>query len=719
MKNLQLVFTGVLITSLLLRDTSCADSDFVCPEEFGYYQHPGDCSKYYVCVFGGPLLESCTGGLMYSHELQTCDWPRNVVCVSGKRNGEITEFTESLKNDDGDGQDHERVPRLLVEDVNFGQKNVPDTTKATSTTTTRSRSRSDSDIGDLLFEDEDEILYPSSSNGGASTESGIVERSFSSSDAYDDVDVFVSGSGSNHQTLTGSGSSGSSLDGGSGSRDGRGVIGGGSQGSGGNGVAGGDLEGHQHHQGLLDEKEEDLLTAKSTELLHSPPVYESDIDTRDHDFYDYAEHPGVQDDDFYYVSWEDPIYDVFEDYDYSDPNRNRRLTGNNVSVDYDKHPPQRPPVVRPELQFVNPGAKATNCKNQRCHLPDCLCGQTRLKEMAATLHRPQLVMITFDDSVNDLNRDLYKEIFRDYRLNPNGCPISATFYVSHEWTDYSQVQNLYASGHEIASHSISHSYGEQFSKSKWMLEMVGQRELLSAFAGIPLEDIRGMRAPFLAIGGDNMFEMMYEANFTYDSSMPVYENKPPAFPYTMDYKMPHDCMIPPCPEKAYPGLWQIPLVMWNDLGNGRCSMLDACSNPNNPEDVFKLLWTNFARHYNTNRAPIGLFYHAAWFTQPHNMEGFQRFLDTILSLDDVWFVTSWQAIQWMRNLANPVDPLNFEPFQCNTKKKKREYCVNPKVCNLWHNSSVRYMRTCQECPANYPWTGNTGISNSVANEIKN
>ena len=60
-----------------------------------------------------------------------------------------------------------------------------------------------------------------------------------------------------------------------------------------------------------------LYSAKSTELLHSPPVYESDIDTRDHDFYDYAEHPGVQDDDFYYVSWEDPIYDVFEDYDYS------------------------------------------------------------------------------------------------------------------------------------------------------------------------------------------------------------------------------------------------------------------------------------------------------------------------------------------------------------------------------------------------------------------
>lgn len=50
-----------------------------------------------------------------SHELQTCDWPRNVVCVKGKRNGDI-----GFTND----EDHERVPRILVEDVNYGQKNV-------------------------------------------------------------------------------------------------------------------------------------------------------------------------------------------------------------------------------------------------------------------------------------------------------------------------------------------------------------------------------------------------------------------------------------------------------------------------------------------------------------------------------------------------------------------------------------------------------------------
>ena len=84
----------------------------------------------------------------------------------------------------------------------------------------------------------------------------------------------------------------------------------------------------------------------------------------DQDFYDYAVAAAVPDDDFYYVSWEDPIYDVFEEYDYSgmchlkshkkdrpspfsiarffaDPSdRNRRLTGTNITVDYTR-PPQR------------------------------------------------------------------------------------------------------------------------------------------------------------------------------------------------------------------------------------------------------------------------------------------------------------------------------------------------------------------------------------------
>ncbi|XP_030748310.1 uncharacterized protein LOC115876616 isoform X2 [Sitophilus oryzae] len=384
-------------------------------------------------------------------------------------------------------------------------------------------------------------------------------------------------------------------------------------------------------------------------------------------------------------------------------------------VDVYRFPPTRPEPIYPQPQ---PDKTAAKCRKDVCLLPDCYCGGKDIPGDLPVEQVPQIVLLTFDDSVNDLNKGLYQDLFERGRTNPNGCPIAATFYVSHEWTDYSQVQNLYSDGHELASHTVSHSFGEQFSQKKWTREVAGQREILAAYGGIKMEDIKGMRAPFLSVGGNKMFKMLYDSNFTYDSSMPIYENKPPSWPYTLDYKLFHDCMIPPCPTRSYPGVWEVPMVMWQDLNGGRCSMGDACSNPPDAEGVFKMLLKNFQRHYTTNRAPFGLFYHAAWFTQPHHKEGFINFIDTILAMKDVWFLTNWQAIQWVRD-PTPSSRLNgFQPFQCNYSDRPKR-CNNPKVCNLWHKSGVRYMRTCQPCPDIYPWTGNTGIRSSrVDNDIE-
>ncbi|XP_027841201.2 uncharacterized protein LOC114122668 isoform X2 [Aphis gossypii] len=377
-------------------------------------------------------------------------------------------------------------------------------------------------------------------------------------------------------------------------------------------------------------------------------------------------------------------------------------------VDVYKYAPARPDPIYPTPQ---PDKTAAKCRKDVCQLPDCSCGGKEIPGDLAPEETPQIVLLTFDDSVNDLNKGLYTDLFEKGRVNPNGCPISATFYVSHEWTDYSQVQNLYAAGHEIASHSVSHSFGEQFSQKKWTKEIVGQREILSAYGGVRQEDIRGMRAPFLAVGGNKMFKMLYDSNFTYDSSMPIYENKPPSWPYTLDYKLFHDCMIPPCPTRSYPGVWEVPMVMWQDLNGGRCSMGDACSNPSDADGVQKMLMKNFDRHFTSNRAPFGLFYHAAWFTQPHHKEGFIKFLDNIVSMPEVWIVTNWQAIQWVRDPTSISRLQSFTPFHCDLSERPKK-CNNPKVCNLWHKSGVRYMRTCQPCPDIYPWTGKTGIRSS-------
>ena len=57
---------------------------------------------------------------------------------------------------------------------------------------------------------------------------------------------------------------------------------------------------------------------------------------------------------------------------------------------------------------------------------------------------PQMIVITFDDAVNDENWSLYQDkLFPPTYKNPNGCPIHGTFYTSHQYTNYAMVQKLW------------------------------------------------------------------------------------------------------------------------------------------------------------------------------------------------------------------------------------------------------------------------------------
>lgn len=49
----------------------------------------------------------------------------------------------------------------------------------------------------------------------------------------------------------------------------------------------------------------------------------------------------------------------------------------------------------------------------------------------------------------------YDRILKD-RVNPNGCPVTMTFYVTHDGgTNYEQVNKFYNQGHEMASHTVT------------------------------------------------------------------------------------------------------------------------------------------------------------------------------------------------------------------------------------------------------------------------
>ncbi|XP_063859315.1 uncharacterized protein LOC135100273 isoform X16 [Scylla paramamosain] len=728
-------------------------ADFNCPQDFGYYPHPTDCTQYYVCVFGGALQESCTGGLVYSHELETCDWPRNVDCAPGATGGgvstiivtdprtrssntrPISPVTESLTPSVGsfdkfdhsfsstknhrttqtlNGADRSGNERALFRQPSSKSQflsshfssssffNAPGTGGTNNRRPTKSASftpspvvvshgpsapaRLPSSVDQTYFSDfnytdpdyyfyYDDLLYDYYDVPGATPTQAPARHPAPTQPAI--------------RTRVAPSTSSKSF-----------------------GRSGSTSRGRASSSRATTSPSQSFQAAPAAPRLRSPssssspariPSRPSSSSTRSSSSSNSRPQPTPSG---------PPAVDN------SQPKRSRRPTLKPVSVlapsaptasiDIWRYPPRRPTPTRPH---PTPDTKATKCDPKVCRLPDCYCGGGDIPGGFSAAETPQLVLLTFDDSVNDLNKDLYTDLFEKGRLNPNGCPILSTMYVSHEWTDYSQVQNLYAEGHEIASHSITHSFGEQFSTTKWAKEIAGQREILSAYGGVKMEDVRGMRAPFLAVGGNKMYRMLYEQNFTYDSSMPVYENNPPSWPYTLDYRLFHDCMIPPCPTNSFPGLWQVPMVMWQDLKGGRCSMGDACTTPPDAEGVYKMLIKNFERHYTTNRAPFGLFYHAAWFTTPHHKEGFIAFLDTITAMDDVWLVTNWQALQWVRDPTPLSRVKSFGPFQCNYSDRPK--CTTKKVCNVWHKGGVRYMRTCQKCPDEYPWTGNTGVKSPL------
>lgn len=52
-----------------------------------------------------------------------------------------------------------------------------------------------------------------------------------------------------------------------------------------------------------------------------------------------------------------------------------------------------------------------------------------------------------------------------------------------------------------------------------------------------------------------------------------------------------------------------------------CAMMDQCPPMGDEEEVYQMLMHNFRRHYNTNRAPLGLYFHTIWFKVKHNMKG--------------------------------------------------------------------------------------------------
>ncbi|KAM7356202.1 obstructor-F [Cochliomyia hominivorax] len=50
------------------------------PKRQSYVAHPKDCSKYFMCIMGTPVMTSCPTGLMWDSKKEYCDLAKNVKC---------------------------------------------------------------------------------------------------------------------------------------------------------------------------------------------------------------------------------------------------------------------------------------------------------------------------------------------------------------------------------------------------------------------------------------------------------------------------------------------------------------------------------------------------------------------------------------------------------------------------------------------------------------
>jgi hypothetical protein len=365
--------------------------------------------------------------------------------------------------------------------------------------------------------------------------------------------------------------------------------------------------------------------------------------------------------------------------------------------------------------------RAPECDPTQCALPDCFCSAdgTRIPGNIEPSQVPQMITITFNGAVNVDNIDLYEDIFNGQRQNPNGCSVKGTFFVSHKYTNYSAVQDLHRKGHEISVFSLTHkddpNYWTHGTYDDWLAEMAGARLIIERFANITDGSIIGIRAPYLRVGGNKQFEMMVDQYFVYDASITASLGRVPIWPYTLYFRMPHKCNgnAHNCPSRSH-GVWE---MVMNELDRRDdptfdeslpgCHMVDSCSNVQSGEQFGRLLRHNFNRHYNSNRAPLGLHFNAAWLkSKKEYRDELIKFIEEMLNRNDVFFVTMLQVIQWMQNPTELNSLRDFQEWKEKCDVKGQPYCSLPNACPLTTRElpgETLRLFTCMECPNNYPW----------------
>nr|AQZ26778.1 chitin deacetylase 4 [Tigriopus japonicus] len=353
--------------------------------------------------------------------------------------------------------------------------------------------------------------------------------------------------------------------------------------------------------------------------------------------------------------------------------------------------------------------EAPKCDPEQCQLPYCFCSKDGDEPPVDPESIPQFILLMIDGAVNTNNFHFYQSLLNNTDQEEEKR-LKATFFIQNEYCNYYMVERLYTEGHEIALSSVTGRNLQRANASVWRNEFGSLRDILIKYSNVAPEDILGVRAPRLKPGYNEQYQALIEEGFIWDSSVSTVPLETPVWPYTLDYKIPHECRVKSCPTKSFPGLWELPLnshFVSDDTG-GQCPFVDQCVfNYQSSNSVFEWLKEDFLRNYENNRSPYILSLHTNWFLTESQEEGLHKFVDWARTQDDIFFVTGTEFLLWLTD--ENLDQGSKTSYQSPPLLTKREMsCNTPNSCELSHTESngvetLRYMKTCRDCPQIYPW----------------
>ncbi|KAL4228778.1 hypothetical protein ACF0H5_011818 [Mactra antiquata] len=274
------------------------------------------------------------------------------------------------------------------------------------------------------------------------------------------------------------------------------------------------------------------------------------------------------------------------------------------------------------------GLSQQACDPAQCVLPDCRCyDDPNQPGGLETTQIPQIIMVSFEGTISSANLELYRGIFADV-TNPNGCPGRGTFFIEDEGTNYGSVRNLAMEGHEIGIQSVNGISPND--SSGWIEAIRDVRAELDDL--VDINKVLGVRAPSIAMGGNDELIGIGLNNMLYDSSCSNVDYSDSGtflWPYTFDNMPTVPCTNGDAPVDPFKGKWEVMIADLHDKNGDPCVVPSGCREVTTKRDAFELLFGAFDEHYSGKRTPFNLIIDPAWAANENFNAGTVEFLQYV------------------------------------------------------------------------------------------